>query len=177
MAASGENRLVELKIAGRYRMLPNWATKLSFEVRPSPSFDKRAWKLWKPVLLLMEQVCRKEKLKVKWVRIHSHFNLKGDIPHAMGWWDHEEKAMFLCHFDKETLLHEIGHALSSGYHGDPWARQTARLYLKYLKGKELDRAMTHLGHYRSGRRIYKKIYGVRPPKYIDPPSLWLKRKP
>lgn len=61
------------------------------------------------------------------------------------WWDHEQRAMFLCHFDKETLLHEVGHALSSGYHGDPWAKATARLYQKYLKGNELTEAMTHLG--------------------------------
>ncbi len=85
--------------------------------------------------------------------------------------------MFLCHFDKETLLHEVGHALSSGYHGDPWAKQTARLYQKYLKGKELQKAMDNLGHYLSGRRIYKKVYGTRPPKYEDPKSLWLGRKP
>lgn len=177
MASTGENRLLELKVAGRYRMLPVWATKLRFEVRPSPTFDNRAWRLWKPVLLLLNQVCKEERIKVNWVRIHSHFNLKGDIPHAMGWWDHEQKAMFLCHFDKETLLHEIGHALSSGYHGDPWAKATARLYLKHLKGRELKAAMTHLGHYLAGRRIYKKIYGVRPEKYVDPPSLWLKLKP
>ena len=108
---SNPNQLVELKVAGRYRMLPVWATKLSFEVRPGLKFDSRAWKLWKPCLLLLEEIVKKEKLKVSWVRIHSHFGLKGDIPHAMGWWDHEQKAMFLCHFDKETLLHEVGHAL------------------------------------------------------------------
>jgi hypothetical protein len=33
--SSGENKLVELKIAGRYRMIPVWATKFEFEVRPS----------------------------------------------------------------------------------------------------------------------------------------------
>ena len=36
--------------------------------------------------------------------VHSLFGHKGDVPHAMGWWDHEIKAMFLCHFDKETML-------------------------------------------------------------------------
>lgn len=175
--ASSENRLLELKIAGRYRLVPYWTTKLSFEVRPSPKFDKRAWKLWKPILLLLNEVSKKEKFKVSWVRIHSHFNLKGDIPHAMGWWNHEDNSMFLCHFDKETLLHEVGHALSSGYHGDPWAKQTARLYKRYLKGKELQRAMDNLGHYLSGRRIYKKVYGTKPPKYEEPKSLWLNRRP
>lgn len=177
MPASGENKLVELKIAGRFRTIPIWATKLKFEVRPSPSFDNRAWKLWKPVLVLLSEICVKEKLSINWVRIHSHFNLKGDIPHAMGWWDHEQKAMFLCHFDKQTMLHEVGHALSSGYHGDPWAKATARVYQKYLRGKELAEAMTHLGHYLAGRRIYKKIYGTKPPQYFEPPSLWLDRRP
>jgi hypothetical protein len=173
----GENKLVELKIAGRYRMIPVWATKFEFEVRPSPKFDNRAWKLWKPILKLLAKVIREEKIKIKWVRIHSHFNLRGDIPHAMGWWDHEDKSMFLCHFDKETLLHELGHALSSGYHGDPWAKQTSRLFLKYLKGKEQKQAMNNLAHYLSGRRIYKKFYNEKPPKYEDPKSMWLNLKP
>jgi hypothetical protein len=175
--STNSNKLVELKIAGRYRLIPIWATTFDFEVRPSPSFDKRAWKLWKPILFLMAKVAREEKITIKWVRIHSHFNLQGDIPHAMGWWDHEQKAMFLCHFDKETLLHELGHALSSGYHGDPWAKATARLYQKHLRGKELQRAMIHLGHYLAGRRMYKKIYGLRPAKYVDPPSMWLNLSP
>ena len=59
--------------------------------------------------------------------------------------------MFLCHFDKETLLHEVGRAPSSGYHGAPWAKATARLYQKYLNGKELTEAIKHLGHYLAGR--------------------------
>ena len=175
--SSGENKLLELKIAGSYRMIPVWATKFEFEVRPSPKFDNRAWKLWKPILKLLAKVIREEKIKIKWVRIHSHFNLRGDIPHAMGWWDHEEKSMFLCHFDKETLLHELGHALSRGYHGDPWAKQSSRLFLKYLKGKEQKQAMNNLAHYLSGRRIYKKIYNDKPPKYEDPKSMWLDLKP
>lgn len=177
MGGPTASKLVEVKIAGRYRMVPTWALSLSFEVRPSPSFDSRAWALWKPILKLLERVSKEEKIKVNWVRIHSHFNLKGDIPHAMGWWDHEERAMFLCHFDKETLLHELGHALSSGYHGDPWAKQTAHLFQKYLKGKEKQQAMDNLAHYLSGRRIYKKIYNSKPPKYEEPKSMWLNLKP
>jgi hypothetical protein len=39
---SNPNELIELKIAGRYRMIPVWATKLSFEVRPGLKFDPRA---------------------------------------------------------------------------------------------------------------------------------------
>jgi hypothetical protein len=174
---TGENKLIELKIAGRYRMIPVWASKLSFEVRPGQKFDARAWKLWKPSLLLLNEISKAKKIKVSWVRIHSHFGLKGDIPHAMGWWDHEQKAMFLCHFDKETLLHELGHALTSGYHGDPWAKETAKLYKKYLKGKELKEAMIQLAHYLSGRRVYKALYGERAPKAPEIQSLWKGLKP
>jgi hypothetical protein len=166
------NKLIELKIAGRYRKIPVWASELRFEVRPTPSFDQRAWKYWKPVLLLLNEVSKKEKIQVNWVRIHSHFGHKGPVRHAMGWWDHEQKAMFLCHFDKETMLHEMGHALSSGFHGDPWAKQAARLYKKYLKGKELNYAMLQLAHYLSGRRVYKAIYGERPPKPEPIKSIW-----
>ena len=172
-----ENQLVELKIAGRYRVIPVWASKLSFEVRPGLNFDSRAWRLWKPVLLLLNDIARQEKLKINWVRVHSHFGLKGDVPHAMGWWDHEQKAMFLCHFDKETLLHEVGHALTSGYHGDPWAKATARLYKKYLKGKALKDAMIQLAHYLSGRRVYKALYGERAPKAPEIVSMWKGLKP
>lgn len=177
MATTNENRLIELKIAGRYRKIPVWATKLSFEVRPGQNFDARAWKLWKPTLKLMNKVAKKEEIRINWVRIHSHFNLRGEIPHAMGWWDPIEKAAFLCHFDAETMLHELGHATSSGYHGDPWAKATAKLYQKYLRGKELQLAMDNLGHYLSGRRIYKKLYGTKPPKYEYPKSMWWHLKP
>lgn len=170
--SSNPNKLIELKIAGRYRIVPVWATELSFEVRPGQKFDARAWKYWKPVLLLLNEVAKKEKLKINWVRVHSHFGHKGDVPHAMGWWDHESKAMFLCHFDKETMLHEVGHALSSGYHGDPWAKEASRLYLKYLKGKELKDAMIQIAHYLSGRRVYKTIYGEKAPKAPEIQSLW-----
>ncbi|MEY4713771.1 MAG: hypothetical protein RIQ37_101, partial [Actinomycetota bacterium] len=79
--------------------------------------------------------------------------------------------------DKETLLHELGHALSTGYHGDPWAKATSRLYLKYLHGKELQTAMDNLGHYLSGRRIYKSLYGTKPPVQKEMQSMWLRRKP
>jgi hypothetical protein len=95
----------------------------------------------------------------------------------MGWWDHEQKAMFLCHFDKETLLHEVGHALTSGYHGDPWAKATARLYKKYLKGKGYSSAMIQLAHYLSGRRVYKALFGERAPKAPEIVSVWKGLKP
>jgi hypothetical protein len=51
-------------------MIPMWATELSFEVRPGQKFDARAWKYWKPVLLLLNEVAKKEKLKINWVRVH-----------------------------------------------------------------------------------------------------------
>lgn len=177
MVNRSENQLIELKIAGRWRKIPIWASKLPFEVRPSPRFDHRAWKLWKPTLKLMAKVVKREQIKINWVRIHSHFNLRGDLPHAMGWFDPIEKSVFLCHFDGETMLHELGHAKSSGYHGDPWARATAKLYQKYLSGKEQKLALDNLGQYLSGRRAYYKIFGEKPPKYQDQKSLWWHLKP
>ena len=39
---SNPNQLLELKIAGRCRMIPVWASKLPFEVRPGLKFDPRA---------------------------------------------------------------------------------------------------------------------------------------
>ena len=69
-------------------MIPVWVTDLDFEVRPGQKFDARAWKYWKPVLLLLDEVARKEKLKIIWVRVNSHFGHKGDGTYAMGWWDH-----------------------------------------------------------------------------------------
>ena len=58
-----QNKTVNLKIAGRFRQVPLWATNLSFEVRPNDRFDNRAWKLWKPTLLLMNQVVKKERIQ------------------------------------------------------------------------------------------------------------------
>ena len=175
--ALAENRLITLKIAGRFRRIPIWATKLQFEVRPNDRFDNRAWKLWKPTLLLMNKVVRLEKIKINWVRVHSHFNLRGELPHAMGWMDPESRGVFLCHFDKETMLHELGHARSVGYHGDPWAKNTWRLYDKYLKDKELRYARNNLCQYLSGRRQYKKVLGKQPPKFLDQKSIWWHLKP
>ena len=177
MATQSSNKYVTLKVGGRYRELPIWATKLRFEVRPSSDFDRRAWKLWKPTLLLMDRVCRNEKINVRWVRIHSHFNLRRELPHAMGWWDPIEKSAFLCHFDKETMLHELGHAKSSGYHGDPWARATWKLYRRYLSSKERERAFEAICAYLAGRRVYKSAFQSRPPKYQHPRSIWWHRKP
>jgi len=37
--------------------------------------------------------------------------------------------------------------------------------------------MNNLAHYLSGRRIYKKFYNEKPPKYEDPKSMWLNLKP
>ena len=172
-----ENKLLYLKIGGRYRELPVWATKLKFEVRPNDNFDNRAWKLWKPTLLLMDKVVRKEKIKVKWVRIHSHFNLRKELPHPMGWMDNYQGGVFLCHFDKETMLHEMAHAKSPGFHGDPWAENTWKFYAKYLKGKELVRAQENLCQYLSGRRQYKKHLGKVPPKFLDSKSIWWHLQP
>lgn len=177
MTKISNSALITLKIAGRYRSIPIWASKLPFEVRPSAEFDRRAWKLWKPTLTLMAKVVKHERIKIDWVRIHSHFNLRRELSHAMGWYDPEERSVFLCHFDAETMLHELGHAASSGYHGDPWARATAKLYLKYLKGREQQRALENLGQYLSGRRVYRNIYGEKPPRFEHDRSVWWKLKP
>ena len=177
MTPRGENKIIELKIGGRYREVPLWATRLRFEVRPNDSFDNRAWKLWKPTLLLMNTVVQKERLSIKWVRIHSHFNLRGELPHPMGWMSDVEQGVFLCHFDKETMLHEMAHAKSPGFHGDPWAENTWRLYEKYLKGKELTAARNNLCQYLSGRRIDKKALAKQPPKFEDARSIWWHLKP
>jgi len=75
------------------------------------------------------------------------------------------------------MLHELGHAKSSGYHGDPWAKATAKLYLKYLKGRTQTLAMENLGQYLSGRRVYRKFYGEKPPKFEYPKGIWVNRKP
>ena len=172
-----QNKTVNLKIAGRFRQVPLWATNLSFEVRPNDRFDNRAWKLWKPTLLLMNQVVKKERIQIKWVRVHSHFNLRGELPHAMGWMDPESKGLFLCHFDKETMLHELGHAKSIGYHGDQWAKNTWKLYDRYLAGQELNTARKNLCQYLSGRRQFKKVLAKKPPKFSDQKSIWWHRKP
>jgi hypothetical protein len=37
--------------------------------------------------------------------------------------------------------------------------------------------MENLAHCLSGRRVFKKIYKERPPKYIEPKSMWLELKP
>lgn len=177
MTGRGENKIIELKIGGRYREVPIWATKLRFEVRPNDKFDNRAWKLWKPTLVLMDEVVRREKISIKWVRIHSHFNLRGELPHPMGWMSDVEKGVFLCHFDKETMLHEMAHAKSPGFHGDSWAKNTWKLYDKYLRGKELTLARNNLCQYLSGRRQYKKKLDKIPPKFTDSKSIWWKLSP
>ena len=148
-----QNKTVNLKIAGRFRQVPLWATNLSFEVRPNDRFDNRAWKLWKPTLLLMNQVVKKERIQIKWVRVHSHFNLRGELPHAMGWMDPESKGLFLCHFDKETMLHELGHAKSIGYHGDQWAKNTLETYSPRFPCKITQHYLLLLSHAKPNKRI------------------------
>ena len=172
-----ENRLLTLKIAGRFREVPIWATKLPFEIRPNPNFNSRAWKYWKPSLNLMAEIVRSQKIKINARLIHSHFNQRKISTHDSGWWDPDTRNMFLCTFDKETMLHELAHAKSEGFHGDPWARTTAKLFSKYLSGRELNNALINLGEYRSGQRVYKELFGERPPKYKEPKSVWWHLKP
>ena len=75
------------------------------------------------------------------------------------------------------MLHELGHAKSSGYHGDPWAKATWKLYKKYLTGRERERAFEAICAYLAGRRVYKSAFQSRPPKYEHPKSIWWGRKP
>jgi hypothetical protein len=88
-----------------------------------------------------------------------------------------ERGVFLCHFDKETMLHEMAHAKSPGFHGDPWAANTWMLYTKYLRGKELKVARDNLCQYLSGRRQYKKHLEKVPPKFVDSKSIWWHLQP
>ena len=170
------NSYVTIKVGGRFRELPTWAIALSFELRPTPGFDRAAWVLWKPTLESLDRVNREKKLKLQWVRIHSHLGVKKSPTHAMGWADKEEKTMFLCHFDKETMLHEAAHILTIGSHSDKWAKTLFNLYEEYLPAKQSRKAQDEMGRYLSGRRVYLKKYGVKAPKHLDEPSIWIGTK-
>lgn len=167
---------VTLKVGGRFRELPAWATKLSFELRPTPGFERAAWILWKPTLTLLDLVNKEKKLKLSWVRIHSHLGAKKSPSHAMGWADDESRTMFLCHFDKETMLHEAAHLITIGSHTDRWAKTLFDLYDLYLPKKQARKAQDEMGRYLSGRRVYLKKFGSRAPKHVDEPSIWLATK-
>ena len=134
------SKLITAKIGGRWREVPLWATRLSFEVRPVPGFQNEAWPLWKPTLLMLEQVLADKKWKLNWVRIHSHLGVSRSPRHSMAWVDKDTDTMMLCHFDKDTMLHEIAHLPKDDAHSDAWAKRLWELQETYLNKKDAQAA-------------------------------------
>lgn len=155
---------------------PSWVAKLSFEVRPDAGFQPEAWPLWKPTLQLADKIVRAKKWKLNWVRIHSHIGAKRSPLHSQAWVDKDTDTMLLCHYDKETMLHELAHLPKDDGHSDVWARRLWKLQEDYLPKKNLPYAQLELTRYLSGRRLYLKKHGVKPPKYEDKVSLWVTGK-
>ncbi|AIC47791.1 hypothetical protein Rhola_00009910 [Rhodoluna lacicola] len=171
------SKLITAKIGGRWREVPLWATRLSFEVRPVPGFQNEAWPLWKPTLLLLDQVLDDRKWKLNWVRIHSHLGVSRSPRHSMAWVDKDTDTMMLCHFDKDTMLHEIAHLPKDDAHSDAWAKRLWELQETYLNKKDARAAHLELTRYLSGRRLYIKKFGEKPPRYVDQISIWVSTKP
>lgn len=169
--------MITKKIGGRYREVPLWSTRLSFEVRPVPGFQAEAWPLWKPTLLLLDKVLREKKWKLNWVRIHSHLGAKRSPRHSQAWVDKDTDTMLLCHFDKDTMLHELAHLPKDDAHSDAWAKRLWELQDSYLSKKDAAVAHLEITRYLSGRRIYLKKFGAKPPKYEDQVSIWVTTKP
>lgn len=165
--------MITKKIGGRYREVPLWTTRLSFEVRPVPGFQAEAWALWKPTLLLLDKVLREKKWKLNWVRIHSHLGVKRSPRHSQAWVDKDTDTMLLCHFDKDTMLHELAHLPKDDAHSDAWAKRLWELQETYLSKKDAAAAHLEITRYLSGRRIYIKKFGVKPPKHEDQVSIWV----
>lgn len=153
--------------------VPAWAKKLSFEVRPDVGFEPEAWPLWKPTLVLLDRIVRDKKWRLHWVKIHSHLGAKRSPRHSQAWVDKDTDTMMLCHFDKETMLHEVAHLPKDDGHSDVWARRLWKLQEDYLPAAKARTAHLEITRYLSGRRLYLKRLGVKPEKYIDQPSIWL----
>jgi hypothetical protein len=169
--------VITAKIGGRWREVPLWATRLSFEVRPVPGFQNEAWDLWKPTLLLLDKVLRDKKWKLNWVRIHTHLGAKRSPRHSQAWVDKDTDTMMLCHFDKDTMLHEIAHLPKDDAHSDAWAKRLWDLQETYLNKKDCQVAHLEITRYLSGRRLYINKFGEKPPKYEDQVSIWVNTKP
>jgi hypothetical protein len=168
------DRFVTVKVARRFVEVPVWVTKLSFEVRPVPGFQKQAWPLWKPTLQLMDRVLRDKRWKLNWVRIHSHLGAKTSPAHSQAWVDKDTDTMMLCHFDKETMLHEVAHLPKDDAHSDAWAKRLWSLQNEYLSAREAKLAQIELTRYRSGIRLWRKTNGTKPNAYTDQVSIWVK---
>jgi len=156
---------------------PNWVTKLSFEVQTEKNFQQEAWALWRPTLQLLNKVLLEKKWKLNWVRIHSHLGAKRSPAHSQAWVDKDTDTMMLCHFDKETMLHEIAHLPKDDGHSDAWAKRLWSLQDDYLNKTQAKAAHLEITRYLSGRRLYIKKFGVKPPKYEDQVSIWVNTKP
>ncbi|MFM6971837.1 MAG: hypothetical protein ACKOWH_04545 [Rhodoluna sp.] len=152
---------------------PAWAKKFSFEVRPVEPFQDSAWQLWKPTLQLLDRIVTDKRWKLHWVKIHSHVGAKRSPRHSQAWVDKDTDTMMLCHFDRETMLHEVAHLPKDDGHSDVWARRLWKLQQDYLPKREIKSAQLEMTRYLSGRRLYRKKIGVAPEKYVDQPSIWL----
>jgi hypothetical protein len=142
-----------------------------------PGFQNEAWPLWKPTLLLLDKVLQEKKWKLNWVRIHSHLGVSRSPRHSMAWVDKDTDTMMLCHFDKDTMLHELAHLPKDDAHSDAWAKRLWELQETYLGKREALIAHQEITRYLSGRRLYKKKFGEKPPRYEDQVSIWVTTKP
>lgn len=95
----------------------------------------------------------------------------------MAWVDKDTDTMLLCHFDKDTMLHEIAHLPKDDAHSDAWAKRLWDLQETYLSKKDATAAHLELTRYLSGRRLYIKKFGKKPPRYVDQVSIWVTAKP
>lgn len=157
--------------------VPKWVSKLSFEVRTEQNFEAEAWALWRPTLQLLNRILLDKKWKLNWVRIHSHLGAKRSPAHSQAWVDKDTDTMMLCHFDKETMLHEIAHLPKDDGHSDAWAKRLWLLQEDYLGKSQAKNAHLEITRYLSGRRLYEKKLGVKPPKHEDQVSIWVTTKP
>jgi hypothetical protein len=85
--------------------------------------------------------------------------------------------MLLCHYDKDTMLHELAHLPKDDAHSDAWAKRLWDLQDTYLSKTEAKNAHLEITRYLSGRRLYKRKFGIKPPKYEDQVSIWVNTKP
>ena len=80
-------------------------------------------------------------------------------------------------FDKDTMLHELAHLPKDDAHSDAWANRLWELQETYLNKKESKAAHLEITRYLSGRRLYTKKFGEKPPMYVDQVSIWVNTKP
>jgi hypothetical protein len=81
--------------------------------------------------------------------------------------------MFLCSYDKGTALHELAHLITGDAHGDAWARRCFELHRRYLSARAVRQADLEVTRYLSGRREWRRRFGVRPERQPVPTSAWI----